>query len=177
MTIKCILDENHHGLYGESMATDMRGWRTGRRRLARFGQWLRPRPLVADSLLAGAVAGPLAIWSLYTLFAKPPWPLAPWLAVVVGLAVIAGPVALAFRQVAPPASFVAVSAASLVQTAVPGAPALPPSLIIFPLSLFAFCAYGRRPAPAAGLAVCVAGAGVITAQLALNGQAKGALLI
>jgi signal transduction histidine kinase len=57
-----------------------------------------------------------------------------------------------------------------VQTIAPNVSGLLPSLIVFPFSMYAACAYGRRSAPALGLVVCLVGAGVITAELAINAQ-------
>ena len=160
------------------MSLDIVGWQGGRRRLNQASRWLRARPLVGDSLFAGAVAGPFAAVSLSNVVtARPHWSLALSLIVLVGLAVLVEPVALAFRRVAPLASFVVVSAASLVQTTAPGAPPMLPSLVVFPLSLYAYCAYGRRTAPVFGLTVGAVGAAVITTQLTLDGQAGKVSLI
>lgn len=153
------------------VVADMDGWRTARQGLEQVIQWVRARPLLENSLLAAVVA-PFAGWSIYVIVdaTRPPEALAPWLAVVLVLAVVVEPVALVFRRVAPMPSFVAVSAASLVQTVLPGAPPMLPSLVAFPLSLFAYCAYGQRRAPVFGLAVGAVGAVLITAQLVISGQ-------
>ena len=157
------LASNRAGFDGARMLLD---------RVQRISGWLRERPLAGDILLAAAVAGPFAVWSLYDIImARPPWSLPLGTAVVVSLAILVVPIAFAFRRAAPLASFVAVSVALLAQTLVPGVPAMLPTLVVFPFSLFAFCAYERRWAPACGLAVSLVGAGVITAQLTLNREA------
>jgi signal transduction histidine kinase len=153
------------------VAAEMEGRRTAQQGLEQVIKWLRARPLVEDSLLAAVVA-PFAVWSIYVIVdaTRKPQALSTWLAVVLVLAVVVEPVALTFRRVAPLPSFVAVSAASLVQTVLPGSPPMMPSLVAFLFSLFAYCAYGRRQAPVLGLAVGAVGAGMITAQLVLSGQ-------
>jgi signal transduction histidine kinase len=140
-------------------------------KLTRLGSRLRRRPLVEDSLFAAAVAGPFALWSLVDIIlARPPWDLPVGVALILALAIVVSSVAFAFRRVAPTASFAVVSVALLVQTLVPSSSGVLPTLIIFPFSLFAFCAYGRRWAPALGLAVSLVGAGAITIHLVLNPQ-------
>lgn len=135
-------------------------------------QWLRTRPLVVDSLLAVGAAIPFAGWSLAVVLdvTHLPWSLA------LALAVIAIHASLAFRRVAPARSFVAVSVSSLALVLIPGTPSIPPSLVVFPMSLYAYCAHGEHKAPAFGLAVAVAGAGVLTTQWALGGHAATASL-
>lgn len=141
-------------------------WQYARQWLVRTGEWMRTRPLAVDSLLAVAVAIPFAGWSLpFILNATH----LPW-SIVLALAVIILHASLAFRRVAPARSFVAMSTSSLALVLIPGATAVPPSLVAFPLSLYAYSAFGDRKAPAFGLAVSVAGAGILTAQWALSGQ-------
>jgi signal transduction histidine kinase len=90
--------------------------------------------------------------------------------IVVVLAILVGSIAFAFRRAAPLTSFGVVSGALLVQTIAPNVSGLLPTLILFPFSVFAVCAYGRRWAPALGLLVSLVGAGVITAELAVNAR-------
>lgn len=136
-------------------------------RWMRASQWMRTHPLVVDSLLAVAVAIPFAGWSLALVLdvAHLPWSLA------LGLAVITQHASLSFRRASPARSFIAVSASSLALALIPGTPAIPPSLVVFPMSLYAYCAHGRPKAPAFGLAVAVAGAGMLTTQWVISGQA------
>lgn len=143
------------------------GWQSLRHRAAQFGQWARAHPLVVDGALAGVVAVPLAWWSLAVVFdaRQLPWSLA------LGLAVIVLHSALAFRRVSPLRSFVAVSAAAFALVIIPNAPVVPPSMLVFPLSLYAYSAYGsQRWAPALGLIVGVMGSGILTLQWELSGQ-------
>ncbi len=125
-----------------------------------------------DILLALAVAVLFCAWSLYVIFdaTRPPDNLAIWLAAVLTVSVIGQPIALVFRRSSPDWSFAAVSVMSLVQAALPGAPPTLPSLTIFLFSLYAYCAYGKRAAAVIGLAIGAIGAGVVTAQVAHNGQ-------
>ncbi|MGI8689099.1 MAG: DUF7134 domain-containing protein [Thermomicrobiales bacterium] len=147
-------------------------WRAGRNRLERIGQWVHARPLAEDSLLASAVAAPFATWSLTVVLglAHLPW------SVTMGLAVILGHAALAFRRVSPRVSFAVVSAACLGMAVFTDLFAILPSTVVFPLSLYAYCAYGRRSAPAAGLAVGLVGAVAMTARLARDPQAANVRL-
>jgi len=172
------LDENRGRLYGERMSMDMVRWRAGRRRLEQAGRWLRARPLAGDSLFAGAVAVLFAPWSLFAIVGatRTPRPLASGLAVVVGLSVLVAHGALAYRRVAPWTSFATVSLACLVMAVITDIANLP-SVVVFPLALYAYCAYGRTSAPAIGLAVGAVGAVVITAHMALDGQAGKVSLI
>ena len=142
-------------------------WRAGRNWLERIGQWVHARPLVVDSLLASAVAAPFAPWSLTVALrsAHLPW------SVTMGVAVITGHGALAFRRVSPRLSFAVVSAACVLMTVVTDLFVILPSTVVFPLSLYAYCAYGRRSAPAAGLAVGLVGAVAMTARLTRDPQA------
>lgn len=142
-------------------------WQRVRQWLMQAGEWMRTRPLLVDSLLAVAVAIPFAGWSLsFVLDATHlPWSLA------LALVVIVLHASLAFRRISPARSFFAMSASSLALVLIPAVPAIPPSLVAFPLSLYAYSAYGDRKAPALGLAVAVTGAGVLTAQWVLSGQA------
>src|SRR5690242_2199594 len=150
----------------ETMSPARVKWLQVRHRLTQAGgwmqanQWMGTHPLVVDSLLAVAVTIPFAGWSLAIVrdAAHLPWSLA------LALAVITQHASLAFRRVSPARSFVAVSASSLALALIPGIPAMPPSLVVFPFSLYAYCAHGQHRAPAFGLAVAVAGAGVLTAQ-------------
>lgn len=142
-------------------------WQSVRHRAAQFGRWARAHPLVEDSALAVVVAIPLGWWSLEIIFdaRRLPWSLA------LALAVIAVHTAIAFRRVSPLRSFVAVSAASFGLVIIPNSLVMAPSLLIFPLSLYAFIAYGsQRWASALGLGVGVAGSGILTAQWELSGQ-------
>ena len=155
---------------GEPMAMTKTRWRMERRRIEETNRWLRARPLAMDGLLALAVGLLFSVWSLYSIIdaTRPPNDLAIWAAVVLALSVIGQPIALVFRRTAPTWSFVAVSALSLIQAALPGAPRALPSLTIFLFSLYAYCAYGKRAAAVAGIAVGAVGAAVVTAQVALN---------
>lgn len=142
-------------------------WQSLRHRAALFGQWARAHPLVADSVLAVMVAVPLAWWSLEIIFdaRRLPWSLA------LALAVIAVHTAIAFRRVSAVRSFIVVSVASFGLVIIPNTPVMAPSLLIFPLSLYAYIAYGsQRWASAFGLGVGVAGSGILTAQWELSGQ-------
>jgi signal transduction histidine kinase len=138
-------------------------------KLPRIGRRLQDHPLAEDSFFAAAIAGPFAVWSLVDIIlARPPWDLPLSVAIIVALAIVVSLVAFAFRRLAPTASFAVVSVALLVQTIAPSTSGVLPTLIVFPFSLFAFCAYGRRWAPALGLAISLVGAGAITVHLALN---------
>ncbi len=155
---------------GEPMAMTKTRWRMERRRIEETNRWLRARPLAMDGLLALAVGLLFSVWSLYSIIdaTRPPNDLAIWAAVVLALSVVGQPIALVFRRAAPTWSFVVVSALSLIQAALPGAPRALPSLTIFLFSLYAYCAYGKRAAAVAGIAVGAVGAAVVTAQVALN---------
>ena len=152
------------------MAMTKTRWRMERRRIEETNRWLRARPLAMDGLLALAVGLLFSVWSLYSIIdaTRPPNDLAIWAAVVLALSVVGQPIALVFRRAAPTWSFVVVSALSLIQAALPGAPRALPSLTIFLFSLYAYCAYGKRAAAVAGIAVGAVGAAVVTAQVALN---------
>ncbi len=138
-------------------------------RLERLSRWSREHPFLGDSVFAVAISGPLAVWSLYDIItAQPPWDLTLRAAISVSLAILVGSVAFVFRRTAPAASFSVVSAALLVQTIAPRSYGVLPMLLVFPFALFSFSAYGRRWAPALGLAVSLIGAGVLTAEVTLN---------
>ncbi len=155
------------------METVKAGWWTSHQRLAKIIRWVRARPRLADFLIAFVISAPFGARSLYLIInaTRPPHSLGIWLAGVLSLAIVLEPIPLACRRTAPLASFVMVSIASLVQAAVPGAPSTLPSLAVFLFSLYAYCGYGQRRAPAVSLTLGIAGAAVATAQLALNGQA------
>ncbi len=124
-----------------------------------------------DILLALAIAVLFCTWSLFVIVraTREPDNLAIWSAAVLALSVIGQPIALVFRRFSPPLSFAAVSAMSLIQAIMPGAPQTIPSLTIFLFSLYAYCAYGKRAAAIIGLAVGVGGAAVVTVQVVHNG--------
>ncbi len=125
------LDESHPGLYSEAMLTGMVGWRAGRARLERVSRWLGVRPLVMNSLLAFALAVPFATWSLTVVLgsAHLPW------SATMGVAVIAGHAALAYRRVSPRASFAVVSAACVLMAVVTDLFVILPSTVVFPRSM------------------------------------------
>jgi signal transduction histidine kinase len=136
-----------------------------RRQLERATRWTHASTLTIDVLIAVVVAGAAGTWSLYVLLvARPP------LALVLGSAAAAGHAAIALRRLTPRRSFAAVSAACAVQALAGGTFVLLPSVAVFPLSLYSCCAWGRRPAPAASLAVGVCGSVLATARFSFDGQ-------
>lgn len=118
---------------------------------------------LVDIAIAGGLTVTLGFWSLYVLVAaQPPW--GPELAV----AAAAAHVAIAVRRRWPAVSFGVATAACAVLVARGGAPVLLPSAAMFPFSLYSYCAFGRRPAPAVGLVF-----GVVVAAIAAVGPAAG----
>jgi signal transduction histidine kinase len=149
-----------------------------RRRLGRVSQrvsrWTRTHPRQADILTAALVGVPLVPLSLFVVLVSAP---RPWPAVVLGVAVVVAHVAIAFRRVSPLASFVVVCGAFAAQTLASGLFVTVPSVVVFPLSLYSYCAWGRRPsAPAVGLAAGAVGAAVVTVRFALDPSVKAAHL-
>ncbi|MFD8853425.1 sensor histidine kinase [Streptomyces sp. NPDC059604] len=127
------------------------------------------RPARPDVLLALAVAVPVGGWTLLLLWLALPGAWAPLLAP----AVVVGHAAGAWRRSAPTGSFVVTSLACAVQVAVlPGDLPLLPSLLAFPLSLFAYCAHGGRRAPGTALVVGVAGSGTVALRAALSARVQ-----
>ncbi|GIG59221.1 hypothetical protein Lfu02_35930 [Longispora fulva] len=129
--------------------------------------WVRARPVLADVLLAAALAAVLLPLSVVILTASPgPW--SPVLVVAVGVV----HAAIALRRTLPFLSFALVSAGIAVPTLVP-ASALPPealflpSAVVFPIALGSYCSYGRWPARPLALAVGVVGAVMLTVRCAL----------
>jgi signal transduction histidine kinase len=121
------------------------------------------RPTPADVAIAALVAGPFGGWTVLLL-----WLAAPtvWLPVLVP-AVVVGFAALAWRRAAPAAAFAVAAVAGTAQIAVPGGLPLLPSLVVFPLCLHAYVAYGSPRSPRVGLGVGLSGAVVATASAAL----------
>jgi signal transduction histidine kinase len=156
-TVVATVDGGHHG--------PSRHW------LARAGGWSRAHPRSVDRLLAFVLGVPLAALSLRVVAVSAP---RPWPAVALGLAVVVAHVAIAFRRVTPLASFAVVCAAFALQTAASGLFLVLPSVVVFPLSLYAYCAYGRHPAPAVGLGAGVAGAGAVTVRFTLDQMVRAA---
>ncbi|MDK0521949.1 histidine kinase [Streptomyces sp. ML-6] len=127
------------------------------------------RPARPDVLLTLAVAVPVGGWTLLLLWLALPGVWAPLLAP----AVVVGHAAGAWRRSAPTLSFVVTGVACAVQAAVlPGGFPLLPSLLAFPLALFAYCAHGGRRAPQAALVVGVVGAGAVALRTALSSQTQ-----
>ncbi|MGW2181173.1 sensor histidine kinase [Streptomyces sp. NPDC001732] len=125
------------------------------------------RPARSDVLITLAVAVPVGGWTLLLLWLALPgmWTflLAP--------AVVVGHAAGAWRRSAPARSFVVTSVACAAQaTVLPGGLPLLPSLLAFPLSLFAYCAHGGRRAPQVALAVGMAGSGAVALRAALSAR-------
>ncbi|MFB7591296.1 sensor histidine kinase [Streptomyces sp. NPDC056169] len=99
---------------------------------------LIPRPAPRDILLAAVVAVPVGAWSLTLLWlAVPRNRLLPF-----AVAVLVGHAALAWRRVAPTLSFAVVTAAGTAQLAGAGGLPLLPSLLVFPIALYAYTAHG-----------------------------------
>lgn len=137
--------------------------------LARGQRAVQTRPLLADGLFAAAVGVPLATWTLALIAIDriSPRSLTAWEAVGLGGAVLVMHVAFVARRRWPWAAFAAVSLAALAVALITDM-ANVPSAVMFPLALYAFCAYGRRPAPLLGPAVGVAGAAIITIRFAVT---------
>jgi signal transduction histidine kinase len=124
-----------------------------------------------DIVIAGGLTVTLGFWSLYVLVAaQPPW--GPELAV----AAAAAHVAIAVRRRWPAVSFGVATAACGVLVAPGGATVVLPSAAMFPFSLYSYCAWGRRPAPAAGLAIGVAAAAITAMGPAAGLQVAGPAL-
>lgn len=132
-----------------------------RRWLERADSWVRARPWAPDTLLALVLALFFGVFSLGIGLTQIdlPWTL-PTLAAL-GILHLS----LAFRRMAPEASFIAVAAALAVQ-AFTSHPLLP-SDALFALSLYSVSAYGRKPAPGIALAVGLAGAVIATFKIVL----------
>jgi len=156
-TVVTTVDGGHHG--------------PSRRRLARAGEWSRTHPRSVDRLLAFLLGVPLAALSLRVVAVSAP---RPWPAVALGFAVVVAHVAIAFRRVTPLASFAVVCAAFALQTAATGLFLVLPSVVVFPLSLYSYCAYGRHRAPAVGLGAGAAGAGAVTVRFTLDEMVRAA---
>ncbi|MEV2272372.1 sensor histidine kinase [Nonomuraea africana] len=122
---------------------------------------LGARPTVADAALAGLVGLPLLGWTWFVLGTGPgPAPL-------VSAGALLATAAMAFRRTAPLWSFAAVSAGCAAMLA--GADLLlPPSMLIFPWSLYSLCANGPRAASAAGAGVAVLGSAAAGARFWLE---------
>ncbi|MDV5142811.1 histidine kinase [Streptomyces sp. SBC-4] len=119
---------------------------------------LSSRPAPRDILLAAAVAVPVGAWSLALLWlAVPRSRLLPF-----AVAVLVGHAALAWRRVAPTLSFAVVTVAGAAQLAGAGGLPLLPSLLVFPLALYAYAVHGgdrsRLVAPAVGATAAVTAA-------------------
>lgn len=119
---------------------------------------LTPRPAPRDLLLAAVVAVPVGAWSLTLLWlAVPRSRLLPF-----AVAVLIGHAALAWRRVAPTLSFAVVTAAGTAQLAGTGGLPLLPSLLVFPIALYAYTVHGgdrsRLVAPAVGATAAVTAA-------------------
>ncbi|WP_412537778.1 histidine kinase [Longispora sp. K20-0274] len=129
--------------------------------------WVRARPVLADTVLAGVLAAVLLPLSVVIVTASP----GPWSPVLIAATGVAH-AAIAVRRSLPFVSFALVSVGIAAQTLVPGS-ALPPealflpSAVLFPLSLGSYCGYGRWPARPLALAVGVAGAVMLTVRCAL----------
>ncbi|MFE2557343.1 sensor histidine kinase [Streptomyces sp. NPDC059352] len=116
---------------------------------------LTQRPAPGDILLAAAVAVPVGAWSLTLLWlAVPRSRLLPF-----AVAVLIGHGALVWRRVAPALSFAVVTAAGTAQLAGAGGLPLLPSLVVFPIALYAYTVHGgdrsRLVAPAVGATAAV----------------------
>jgi signal transduction histidine kinase len=120
----------------------------------RLDAWVRARHWVTDLVLAGFLALTLGSMSAGLVLTVDAGTLAfPYLALPL-LVLLHG--ALVLRRTAPELSFVAITAALALQVAVWPFPL--PSDALFPVSLYAIAAYGRRPWGLAGLAVGLLGA-------------------
>ncbi|MFE3453423.1 sensor histidine kinase [Nonomuraea sp. NPDC059194] len=123
--------------------------------LVRWGQGHRA---LLDVALAALFGLPLLVWTGFVLGAVSP--------ALVGA--LMAHVAMGLRRGAPWWSFAAVSAGCAVMLTVGGVALLPPSMIVFPWSLYSVCAHGRREAAAWALAVAVLGSAVIGVKFWLN---------
>ncbi|MFF5204535.1 sensor histidine kinase [Streptosporangium sp. NPDC000396] len=127
--------------------------------------WGQRHQSLLDAVLAVLVGLPLLLWSGFVLSAVSP---------ALAGALLAH-VAMGLRRRAPLWSFAAVSAGCAAMLTA-GGMLLPPSLVIFPWSLYSVCAHGRRGASAWGLAVAVLGSAAIGVKFWLNPQEAAGLL-
>jgi signal transduction histidine kinase len=147
---------------------------------ARLDAWLRPRPWAADTALAAVLGIVLAPASL-SLVPDASWPTAGRLAVAAVLIALHGTVAL--RRQAPLIACGAACLAMLVLvtlpdvamtgtdgTAQPVPPVLLPSSLVWPVTLHAVAAYGRRAWPLAALGTGLAGAALAAFRLMMPGS-------
>jgi signal transduction histidine kinase len=135
----------------------------------RLRAWIRASPWPVDVAIAAALTASFATWSLLVLLvARPAW------SPVLGAAALTAPAALAVRRARPAVSFAVVSVASAVLVAPSGTSILLPSLAAFPVSLYSYCAWAGRDAPAVGLAVGAGGALAAAAHLAIGAQLAAA---
>ncbi|MDX3591467.1 histidine kinase [Streptomyces sp. ID03-2B] len=124
-----------------------------------------PRPERPDVLITLAVALPVGGWTLLLLALALP---GAW-ALLLAPAVLVGHAAGAWRRSAATASFTVTTVACAVQAVVlPGEFPLLPSLLAFPLALYAYCAHGPGRAPLASVLVGAAGAAAVTLRSALT---------
>jgi signal transduction histidine kinase len=108
---------------------------------------------VVDVLLASGVAVVFGGWAEWLLAVSA----GGGTAIAAAVPILAGHLALAWRRTKPLAALVGAVAAAAVQVFALNLPVLLPSLIVFPLALYGWCAYGRRRAPLGALAVAAAG--------------------
>ncbi len=142
-----------------------------RRPFERLDRWLGTHPWSTDLLIAALAAAVLGISSVVAI---PDLRLPVGWSVVLVLAVVVLHVSLAARRSLPVASFALVTVAMAVVALTPDGysstgvvpPLFLPSSLVFLLSLYAVCAYGR-PAPGWGLAVGAAGALIATVRIGL----------
>lgn len=146
-------------------------WRFKGSRLAQLGGWIRARPLVADTLFAVAIGLPLIATTLFSSLVQTPRP-SPLLLLFSG--VIVGHAGIALRRTAPLTSFAIVSTASTVMALGTNVFTFPPSLLIFPLGVYAYCVHGSQrwsvPAPIAALLIAIVGSIALTVRFAIDKQ-------
>ncbi|MGW5683999.1 sensor histidine kinase [Nonomuraea sp. NPDC003754] len=122
----------------------------------------RARPPLADAALATLVGLPLLGWTWLVLTATPgPAPLA-------FAGALLAHTAMGLRRTMPLASFGAVSVGCAAMLAGTGVLLLPPSMLVFPWSLYSVCAYGSRRALGWGPAAAVLGSAAVGARFWLN---------
>jgi signal transduction histidine kinase len=111
------------------------------------------RPAIADALLAAGIAVVFGGWAEWLLVVSA----GSAAAIAAVVPIVVGHAALAWRRTRPLVAFATAVVAAAVQIFALNVPILLPSLIVFPLAVYGWCAYGGRGAPQSGFAVAAAG--------------------
>jgi signal transduction histidine kinase len=109
---------------------------------------------LVDPLYAAALAVLFGGWSVWLLVLAGDWPAAT-------VPVIVGHAVLVWRRSKPLVCLAVATASAAVEVFALGLPVLLPSLVVFPVALFSWVAYGPRRAGAYGLVVALACAAVL----------------